>query len=367
VIAPFERKHVAALAGGFLAVGTEAAVRAVIDLDQGDGEPLAELPAYRRAAAGRPSERSLDAYASAAGVRQALAPRDGLLGALGALLDRPGLVAAGASLTAEESGVRAHLLLAGGAPRDAAFEPVLLERVPENAAAYAGVRSALRLARVLGRLGADAPLGRFAQGLADTAGIDAERDLLAPLSGELAIAVTGAADDPSGTAGGAPVVTLKARTAEPRRTEAALARLQDPIARRLAVEGTLPRFEALRIGEHAGFTLRVTPELAPSYAVTGDEVVISTAPAGLEPPRGTLAAAAGFDATIGEVPDLADSLVFLDLRALLALAEETGLTAIPGIATARDELSRVRAAGAVITEDPANPSDTTAELFLEIP
>jgi hypothetical protein len=356
-----------AFAGGFLAVGTEAAVRAVIDLDQGDGEALAGLPAYRRAAAGRPPERSLDAYASAAGVRQVLAPRDGLLGALGALLDRPGLTAAGASLTAEERGLRARVRLAGGAPRDAAFEPVLLERVPESAAAYAGVRSALRLVRVLGRLGAGRPLERLGEALGEEAGVDFERDVLAPLSGELAIAVTGPADDPAGTGGGAPVVTLKARTAEPRRTGAALARLQEPIARRLAVAGTVPRFEAQRIGGVEAFTLRVTPELAPTYAVAGDSVVLSTAPAGLERPRGTLAAARGFESTIGEVPQEADSLVFLDLRALLALGEETGLTAIPGLATARDDLSRVRAAGAVIAEDPAHPSDTTAELFLEIP
>ena len=67
------------------------------------------------------------------------------------------------------------------------------------------------------------------------------------------------------------------------------------------------------------------------------------------------------------MPEKADSLVFLDLRRLLALGEETGLTAIPGLATARDDLSRVLAAGAVIAEDPANPTDTTAELFLEIP
>ncbi len=95
--------------------------------------------------------------------------------------------------------------------------------------------------------------------------------------------------------------------------------------------------------------------------------MISTAPAGLDPPRGTLAASRGFEATIGDVPAKVDSLIFLDLRQLLALGEETGLTAIPGLATARDDLSRAGAAGAVITEDPAHPSDTTAELFLEIP
>jgi hypothetical protein len=356
-----------AFVGGFLALGTEPAVRAAIDLEQGDGRPLATAPGYRGALAGQPPEHSLHAYASAAGVRSVLAPRDGIAGALGALLDRPGLTAAGASLTAEENGVRAHVRLAGGAPEDAAFEPVLLERVPEQAAAYAGVRGALRLMRVLGRLGAEDPVRRVGEAIAEEAGIDLERDLLAPLSGELALAVTGPADDPAATGGGAPVVTLKARTAEPRRTSDTLARMQGPVARRLAVPGTVPAFAGEPIGGLDAFTLRVTPELAPSYAVAGDTLVVSTAPAGLAPPRGTLAGSEGFEATIGEVPAAADSLVFLDLRALLALGEETGLTAIPGLATARDDISRVRAAGAVIAEDPGQPSDTTAELFLEIP
>ncbi len=354
-----------AFTGGFLAVGTEAAVRTAIDRDQGVGDRLADLPAYRRAFDGRPRERSLDAFASAAGVREVLAPRDGLLGALGALLDRPGLTSADASVTAEADGLRAQVRLAGGAPRDGAFEPVLLEQVPEAAAAYVGVRGALRLTRVLERLGVDGSVQELGEALADEGGIELDRDLLAPLSGELAIAVTGAPDDAA--ASEAPVVTLKARSADPSSTEAALARLQEPIAERLTVAGRAPAWEPASLGGTEGFTLRVTPELSPSYSVSRGVLALSTSPAGLEQPVGTLAAARGFDATVGEVPEEADSLVFLDLRQLLALGEQTGLTAIPALAALRDDLSRVRAAGAVVTQDPAHQSDTTAELFLEIP
>jgi hypothetical protein len=350
-----------AFVGDFLAIGTEAAVRAAVDREQGDGARLADLGAYRRADDGAPADCSVVAYASAAGVREVLAPRAGVLGALGALLDRPGLVAAGAAVTAEEGGLRAHVRLAGGAPRDADFEPLLLERVPEDAAAYLGVRGAARLARLLERLGAGDAVAAVREAVSDEAGIDLDADLLAPLADEVAIAVTG----PTGE--GAPVVTLKARTGDPARTEAALARLQEPLARRLALPGTVPGFTPETFGGLEGFTLRVTPELAPSYAVSGDAVVISTSPAGLEPPRGTLAAAPGFEATVGSVPDRADSLVFLDLRQLLALGEQTGLTAIPGFATVRDDLRRVRAIGAVVAPDPAHPSDTTAELFFQIP
>jgi hypothetical protein len=216
--------------------------------------------------------------------------------------------------------------------------------------------------RVLGRLGLADSVERFGDALAAEAGIELDRDLLAPLSGEIAIAATG-----SEAVAGAPVVTLKAHTADQRRTEAALARLQEPVARRLAVPGTVPAFEVVPIGALNAFTLSLTPALSPSYAIADGTLVMSTSTAGLEPPRGTLAAGSGFEATIGEVPELADSLVLLDLRALFELAEQTGLTAIPGLARARDDLSRVRAAGAVVAEDRDHPSDTTAELFLQIP
>ena len=351
-----------AFVGDFLALGTEAAVRAAVDRDQGDGARLSGLDAYERAADGAPADRSVLAYASAAGVREVLAPRTGLLGALGALLERPGLVAAGAAVTAEDGVLRTHVRLAGGAPRDAGFDPLLLERIPEDAAAYLGVRGAARLVALLERLGGRGPVAAVRRVIRREASIDVDADLLAPLADEVALAVTA----PAG-ADSAPVVTLKARTADPARSENALARLQAPIAQRLALPGTVPGFRPESFGGLEGFTLRVTPELAPSYAVSGDTVVVSTAPSGLQPPRGTLAAAPGFRATVGSVPDRADSLGFLDLRQLLALGEQTGLTTIPGFATARDDLRRVRAVGLVVTQDPDHPSDTTAELSLQIP
>jgi hypothetical protein len=48
------------------------------------------------------------------------------------------------------------------------------------------------------------------------------------------------------------------------------------------------------------------------------------------------------------------------------LGERTGLKALSSPA-ARDDLGRIRAAGAVVKEDADEPTDTTAELFLEIP
>ena len=62
-------------------------------------------------------------------------------------------------------------------------------------------------------------------------------------------------------------MTLKARTADPRRTAGALARLQQPLARRLALPGRASGFRPAAIGGLDAFTCRATPELAPTYAV----------------------------------------------------------------------------------------------------
>ena len=204
-----------AFVGDFLAIGTEDAVHAAVDRDQGAGVRLADLPAYRRASEGRPDERSLDAYASAAGVREVLAPRDGLLGALGALLDRPGLTAAGASVTRRGAAACARTCGSRAARRATPrSSPCCSSACPRAPRRTSGVRGALRLTRLLGRLGVEGSLERLGDALAEEAGIELDRDLLAPLSGELAIAVTGASGDPAATAGGAPVVTLTARTAD---------------------------------------------------------------------------------------------------------------------------------------------------------
>jgi hypothetical protein len=69
-------------------------------------------------------------------------------------------------------------------------------------------------------------------------------------------------------------------------------------------------------------------------------------------------------AVTGEAGGRAEALGFPDLRQLLALGDRTGLTAGPGFPAVRDDLLRVRAAGAVVRRE---ESDSTAEPFLEIP
>jgi hypothetical protein len=61
------------------------------------------------------------------------------------------------------------------------------------------------------------------------------------------------------------------------------------------------------------------------------------------------------------------ALGFLDLHALFQLGERTGLTAGSGFGAARADLDPLGAAGAVVSQQPDHPTDTTAELFLQIP
>ena len=70
----------------------------------------------------------------------------------------------------------------------------------------------------------------------------------------------------------------------------------------------------------------------------------------------TFGSTPAFRAAIPSIPTGIESLGFFDVRQLLALGEQTGLTA--------EDLRPVRAASAVIQRE---EDDTTAEFFFEIP
>ena len=84
----------------YLAIGQPASVQGAIDVADGSAPSLAANSAYARAAAPEPADRVFDAYLSDSGVHRVLAPRGGLLGALGQLLLEPALSATTISLSA---------------------------------------------------------------------------------------------------------------------------------------------------------------------------------------------------------------------------------------------------------------------------
>ena len=139
------------------------------------------------------------------------------------------------------------------------------------------------------------------------------------------------------------------------------ARLDDD-ARALAEDPEAPPVFSTR--EVAGvdtYSLRASDGFAPTYAVAGKTVVVATAPAGggrfLAKRGPRLKDSKSFRAAIPLVPPRTESLGFFDVRQLLTLGEQTGLTA--------EDLHPVRAASAVIQRE--GDDTTTAELFFEIP
>ena len=350
----------AAFAGEYLVIGPEDAVRGAIDRAAGGGLPaLAGGRVYRRAAADREGAASVEVFATSAGLRRLLDGRSGLAGFLGRLVTSPQLEGFSARLAAEETGVRvtARVMRAPGAPRRPAFESTLAERVPDGTAGFVALPGMAAAADLVSRAGGAAMLEGLREALPQAAGLELD-DVLEPLAGEAALSLTAGE--------GAPIFTLATRTRDEARTGAAMARLQGPVSDQLA--GGAPFAQREAAGARA-FSLTVTPELQPSYAVARDRLVASTDPSGLgqlAKTRTPLTQDSTFEQVDPGEDARVEALGFFDPRQLLALGERTGLQGLLSPAM-RDDLRRISTAAAVVREDAGHPSDTTAELFLEIP
>jgi Protein of unknown function (DUF3352) len=350
----------AGIAGGTLAAGPEAAVRAALARARGGGEGLAGTAAFA-AAMRSVGSTPFAGYAPAAGVQQLVGSGPALVRNLAGVLNGSALEAVGAALVPEAGGVRVHarLVRSSGARAPATFAQGLLGRVPlEGTVALLDLPGGSALEGLLARLGGAGALAAAQTAVGDPAGVDLDRDVLGPLRGEAALSVQARGD--------VPVFTLVAHSAGPATTREALARLQTTLAARLT-GGAARGFEVRRDGT---FTLPVTARLQPSYGVSGDLLVATTAQPGLEQlrvaPRGIVQAPA-----LAKVLDAGDgdtqALGFFDLHALLQVGERTGLITGASFAAVRADLEPIEAVGAAVRQDQDHPTQTTAELFLQIP
>ncbi|HEY3190947.1 MAG TPA: DUF3352 domain-containing protein [Solirubrobacteraceae bacterium] len=340
----------AAFVDHYLVIGQEASVHRAIDLAQGRGRTLADDPQYRRAVAGLPGDRVADAYVTTGGVRRLLEPAGGLLGAVGALLDHPGLRATGLALTAEDPGARLVVHALGGTGPYEPFSPSLPSEVPSGALAYIGVRGFDRAAaRLLAATGEQAStLARVVAAI--------PRELIAPLQGEVALLLTAPRDRT--------VLSVVAHAGDERRTRAALSRLAGPLRK------VLPRLRTSRatVAGVPATVLRSGRTFELDAAVFGGKLVIATAPEGiaaLRARRGSLQDERAFRRVVPSATGRkATTLVFLDFDQLLDLAERTGLDDSRAYRQVRADLARVRAVG---FSSSGRQGDTTAEIGFDIP
>jgi hypothetical protein len=346
VVRRFGGGNAAAFVPGFLVAGPELAVQRAIDVSRGDAPALARAAAFERALAG--ARRPAEVYVAPRGLR---AVTGGVPRAIAALLDQPGLRALGAAAAADGRGLRIRARSVGtGKPRGTVS--ALAARAPAGAIAMVAAPDARAAAAAAGRVGGAGVLDSVRGVLSIEASLDADHDLLGRLQGFTAWIATGAA---------APVIGLAAHTDDPKGLREVLARVQDPVARALAEDPDAPAaFDSKEVAGVDAFTLRVSEAFQPTYAISGDTVVAATDPravaAFLTRGGARLTASPAFRSTLAAVPPQTESLGFFDVRQLLALGEQTGLTA--------EDLRPVRAASAVIQRE---EDDTTAEFFFEIP
>jgi hypothetical protein len=156
------------------------------------------------------------------------------------------------------------------------------------------------------------------------------------------------------------VITVAARTRDPAGTRDALARLQAPVARALAAQaGVRIAFQARTIAGKDAFSLRVSPTFAPTYVITGDTVVLSSSPSGVEgflARRPRLAAARGFTAALPTHPARVESLAYVDVPRVVAIGRRTGL-----------DLDALRGVGDAAAVTAREGADTTFALSVQIP
>jgi Protein of unknown function (DUF3352) len=365
----------AAFVDDHLVIGRSDAVQLAIDRAKGVGTALESDAVYQRALDGAPDARILTAYASKDGVRRLLAPQGGVLGVAGVLLDNAALEGSALALTPEDPGARlwVHQALDKNArtgPGLESFSPSLVDTVPDKAIAYLGLKGLDRAGRPLLTLlgfaagGLDQILQRARTDLERTSGVDLDRDLLSLFKGEVALSITPALP--------APILTIQAKTSDEEKTREALSRLQAPLIELLtpkdADEGQVPTFDTRDIGDgQKAFVVDVQPGVQLAYAVFDGRLVISTSVEGIRAardPKKSLADEDAFKAVLDDRPDDdLTSVTFLDLSQLLTLGEQTGLDENPDYQRIRDDLARLRAAGAVTQ---GGEDDTTAELRFQI-
>ena len=232
---------------------------------RGRGRALADATPTRRAAAGRPPAASLDAYASRDGVRGCSPPRGGLLGAVGALLDRPGSRRPAPRSTADDGarcGSHARSpAAAAGTPRSSRCCSSACRRAPWPTSACA---SASRLRRSSARSAAD----RRSRGCASSSPTTRASTSTASCSRRSRARSRSPSRRPRpGGPRRRPVVTLRpGRRAGDRGARSRGCRT--PLATLLAQPGSAPGVPSAADRRLDAFALRVTPELAPTYAVS---------------------------------------------------------------------------------------------------
>jgi hypothetical protein len=315
-------------------------------------ESLAVTPDYEEMLSGLPSQRLTTLYLAR--------PTTGLLRSLD-----PTVVsaAAAADVDGDTMKIRARLRHEGEpGPCAAIVGDDLVDIADPEAALYVEVPSISCALRALAdrSKGVAATLRQFGRAAERKGGVSLGKDVMPLLDHRGALIAT------PGDA--APALTLVVDDVDEKHALDVLSRLQPALIELLGVQelGQAPTFGAADVQGITAATAHLAPGLELSYAAWDEHLVVSTALAGIASARKAegLPGTDGFDAVLGDRPDALSALVFLDLNQLLTLGEQAGLAEDARYLALRDDLQKLRAAGAVISRE---GEFTTAELTFQIP
>lgn len=324
----------------------------------GPGDPAAkrsleDLAGYRDLLDGLPAERFVHGYLA----RSAAGPLRSL--------DRSvASAAAAADVDGDRMRIRMRVRHTGkpGRCSSAPGDSALLGTADPDAALYLEVPSiGCAITALAARFeGAGAALGRFARAAQRRGHVSLDEELLPLLSRRGALIAS------PGDA--APTITLVVDDVDEQQALDVLARLQPALLHLVGAEefGQAATFGAAEVAGITAATAQLSPGLELSYAAWDGRLVVSTALAGIAAVRRAdgLAGSEAFEAVLGDRPPDPSALVFLDLNQLLALGEQAGLAEDPRYLAIRDDLQKLRAAGAVLSRE---GEFTTAELTFQIP
>jgi hypothetical protein len=383
---------------GFLVAGPGNAVRRVIDTELGEARSIEESETANELRDELPDESLASAYVSADGAQE-LFRAGAPLGAFEAFVNIDATRGAGAVLIAEEDGfeLETHSVLdpekvkasPGFFDAFAAFEPGLAGELSSGALLYLGIGDPRQsVEALLAQAEAEAPqlvagFEDFTDRVEEAGEVDVQREVLALLGGEAAIAIEpaaggeqvggpGAAESevpegldlgeglPPGVTtpnelpfSGVPYLELVAEDVDEGDARKVLADLQVPISKALEPDesGQAPVFEGEEIEGVTVRSIRISPTVNLTYALFDGKLVVATDPAGVSQVKAgndSLDDSKAYQRATEDFPEELSALLYLNLADLIALAEQEGLSADPAYALFAPEIRQLEALGLAV-------------------
>ena len=378
---------------GFLTIGTEEAVQAVIDAQGDDGLSLANDDAAEEVADRLPDDSFATAFVSqegAADLFRAGAP----LGSFEVFVNSDATIGAGAALIASDDGLEVETRSVLDPERletspgffgaFTEFDPGLAEELSAGSLLYVGLADPEgSIQALLRQASAESPgitkgFETFSEELKEDGDVSIEREILPLLGGEVAVGIepppktgeqNGAPEEeslpegiePGGPAPipeepgeldftGVPYLVFVADDVDEEQARKALADLQVPIAKAFDADegGQAPIFDGADIAGVPARSLRISPTVNLTYAIFDETLVVATDPAGVEQVKEGESSLSDSDLYEGATEDFADelaTLVYFNLGDLIALAERQGLAEDTAYALFAEEVRKLQALG----------------------